>query len=171
MEKKATSTVIIGLVISLILIVISLVIYFTGMYTESWIQYLTSCIFLGAIIYAVINHGKETNNTATFGNLFGYGFKVAATVTVIMVLYTVLSMYIFPDVKAKFIEIARQKALENPGANESQIEQGMAMYEKNFTLFTVIGIIFWYLILGVVASLIGAAVTKKRPNATPFENV
>ena len=170
MEKKVTSNIVVGLIISLILIVISLVIYFTGMYTESWIQWLTSCLLLGAIIWAVINHGKERENTASFGNLFAFGFKVTAVITVIIIIYTVLSFYIFPDIKEKIIDMQRQAALQAPGANESQVEQGMAMVEKNFTLFAVIGIIFWYLVLGAVASLIGAAVTKKRPS-TPFQNV
>ena len=170
MEKKVNSPVTIGLIISLILILISLAIYFTGMYTETWIQYLTGCLLLGSIIWAVVNHGKERNNTASFGNLFAFGFKVTAIVTVLVILYSVLSTYIFPDAKEKVMEIARQQAFKNANGNESAIEQGLAWYEKNFTLMMVITVLFWYLVIGVIGSLIGAAVTKKRPS-TPFENV
>jgi Protein of unknown function (DUF4199) len=167
MEKKTTSGVTIGIMIALVLTVLSLVIYFTKLYTETWGQYLGLCIFAGAIIWAVVNHGKERNHEATFGNLFGFGFKVAVVVTCLMILYTVLAGYLFPDVKRTIIDTAREKALSQPNVDKDQLEKGMAVFEKSYTLFIILGLIFWYLIIGAVSSLIAAGVTKKKP---PFEN-
>lgn len=170
MEKKVTSSVMMGLMVALVLIVISLVTYFTGVYTESWNQYLGFVILFAAILISVLIHAKEVDYRDTFGKLFGFGFKVAATATCIMILYVVLSSFLFPDVKTKIMEVARENALKQPNANPDQVEQGMQFFEKNFTLFVILGIIFWYLVIGCVASLIGAAVAKKRP-ASEFENV
>lgn len=167
MEKKTTSAVTIGVLVSLVLIVLALVIYFAKMYTAKWAQYLGICIFAGAIIWAVINHGKETGHQAGFGSLFGFGFKVAAVITCIMILYTIASGYLFPDVKETIMEQARAEAAKNPNADPGQVEQGMQMFERNYTLFIVLGLIFWYVISGAIAALIGAALTKRRP---PFEN-
>ena len=169
MEKKPTSSSVIGLIISAVLIVISLAVYFLDLFTEQWIQYVGLVVLFGAIIWAVINNGQERKNNVTFGNLFSFGFKVTAVVIVIIVLYTLLSGYIFPDMKEKIIESARTRALSNPKADPTQIKTGMDIFEKNYTLFLVIGVVFWYLILGVIASLIGAAVAKKTP-ASPFQN-
>jgi len=166
MEKKPMTAVTIGLILSLILIVLSLIINFTGMYLQSWHQYVGFVIIVGGIIWAVNNHGRETNYTTPFGRLFAFGFKVTAVVTCLMILYTMLSGVLFPDVKEKIIEAARQQALRQPGANEDQIEQGMNMFAKNYTLFMVMGFLFWYLIIGAISSLVGAAVTKKKPQNT-----
>ena len=170
MEKKVTTPVTAGLLISLILIVISLVLYFTGLFTETCAQYCGFVVLVGGVIWSIINHGKEKDSNVTFGKLFGFGFKVAMVVACMMILYTVLSGYLFPDVKRRIIEMATDKALSKPDANEEAIRKGMDLFEKYYTLFLVLGILFWYLVLGVITSLIGAAVTKKRP-MTPFENV
>ena len=170
MEKKTTSPVVAGLLISAVLIVFGLIMYFTNFYSETWNQYVGMFLICGGIIWAVINHGKEKNGNVTFGGLFGFGFKTTAVIICITIVYTLIFGYIFPDVKETIITKAREDALTAPNANESQVEQGMAMFEKNYTLFIMIGIIFWYAIIGAVSSLIGAAVTKKNPKAE-FENV
>ncbi|MBX9783885.1 MAG: DUF4199 domain-containing protein [Chitinophagaceae bacterium] len=164
MEKKVTSHLTKGLIIGLILIVLSVVIYVMELYTMQWLQYLGFVILFGGVIWSVMTYGKDNNYDKSFGNLFAHGFKTVALVTVIVLAYTLLSSYIFPDAKAKMLEIGRQQALERANGNETQVEQGMAFFEKYFTLFIVIGILFWYLLIGVIASLIGAAVTKKNPN-------
>src|SRR5882724_7065927 len=107
MEKKITSPVTVGVVISLILIVLSIVMYFANLYTQTWAQYIGLIILVGGILWSVINHGRERNHEVTFGNLFSFGFKVAAVATCIVVLYTVLSGYIFPEAKQKIIEMAK----------------------------------------------------------------
>jgi hypothetical protein len=170
MEKKPTSSVVSGLFISLVLIVFALVVYFANLYTAKWAQYAGTLIFVGAVIYAVINNGKENKNQVTFGNLFAFGFKVVAVVTCMMILYTILSGVIFPDVKEKVMENARMEALNNPNPNATpeQIEQGMKLFENNYTLFLIFGLSFWYLISGVIAALIGAGVAKKEPKQ-PFQ--
>jgi drug/metabolite transporter (DMT)-like permease len=168
MEKKISSPVTVGIVLSLILVVFTVVTYLTGLYTQSWAQYAGLVILFVGVFWAVLNHGKEKNHEVTFGNLFAFGFKVAAVAACIVIIYSILSGYIFPDMKDKFIEIAKQKALQNPNANAEQVEKGMEMFAKNYNLFIIIGIIFWYLIIGIVTSLIAAAVAKKNP-AAPFD--
>lgn len=172
MQKKQTTSVVAGLIISLFLVIISLVVYFADLFTETWAQYIGMVILFGGIIWAVINHGKERNHNVSFGNLFGFGFKTTAVIICVTIAYTLIFGYIFPDAKQKIIELSREKALAEPGANESQIEQGMEMFEKNYNLFIIIGIVFWYAAIGAVSSLIAAAVARKNPDANPtFDNV
>lgn len=165
MEKKVTSHLTKGLIIGLILIVFSLAVYLLELYKQQWIQYIGFVILFGGILWSVISYGKENNYDKSFGNLFAHGFKITALVIILVLAYTVLSNYIFPEAKEKIMTMAREQALENAKGNEDQVEQGMKMFENNYTLFIVIGIIFWYLLIGSIASLIGAAVTKKNPNS------
>lgn len=170
MEKKQTSAVMVGLIISLVLIVLSLVLYFTDLYTATWSQYIGFAVLVGGIIWGVVNHGREREHRVGFGNLFGFGFRVTAVIICLMIAYTLLSTFIFPDIKEKVIEIARQQALDNPAADAAQVEAGMEMFAKNYNLFMVLTIVFWYMVIGAIASVVGAAVTKKNQQA-PIQNV
>ena len=170
MKKKSTSPVMAGLLICIVLIVYGLVMYFAGLYTETWNQYIGMVLLAGGLIWAVVNHSKEKEANITFGGLFGFGFKTTAVIICITIVYVLIFGYIFPDVKEAIITKAREQALTAPDANESQVEQGMAMFEKNYTLFMMIGIIFWYAVIGAVSSLIGAAIAKKNPKPV-FDNV
>lgn len=170
-ENKVTSSVLAGFFIGLILVVYALITYFTGLYTEGWNQWVGILLLAGGIIFAIINNSKEREHKVTFGNLFAFGFKTVAIITLMMIAYTLLFNALFPDVKEKFIELARENAQKNPGqATEQQIEQGMEMFSKNYTLFLVIGILFWYLLGGLASSLLGAAFAKKDGSDSPFEN-
>lgn len=171
MENKQTSPTSVGLIISLILIVITLVLYFANLYMESWAQYIGLAVIVGGIVWAVRNHGKETDYSATFGNLFGFGFKTAAVITCIMILYTIASGYIFPEIKEKILASATEQALAKPNANEEEVQKGMEMFANNYNLFIVLGILFWYLLFGAIASLIGAAVTKKEKKPLKFDDI
>jgi hypothetical protein len=169
MEKKVTTPVLAGLIISLILIAESVITYFTGSYLQDWAKYVGFAILVIGIVWAVINNAKEKSNNVTYGQLFGFGFKVAGVVTCITILYLLLSGVIFPDMKEKIIDVAKQQAMAKQGADPDQIEKGMEMFENHYTLFIVIVVVFWYLLIGVVVSLIAAAIPKKNPHS-PFEN-
>jgi hypothetical protein len=48
--------------------------------------------------------------------------------------------------------------------SSEQIDQAISITRKFFMVFIIGGAIVFYLILGAIASLIGAGVTKKEPN-------
>jgi hypothetical protein len=107
------------------------------------------------------------NANVTFGNVFSHGFKTAAAVTAIMVVYTILSVkLIFPEV----IDLAMREArsnLESKNMSDDQIETALNFSKKFFIPLTAGGILLAFLITGVISSLIGAAVAKKNPEG-PF---
>ena len=100
MEKKVTSSVMMAIVITLVLIVVNLVVYFTDLWREMWAAYSGFFLLFIAIIWVVIVHGKERENNVTFGRLFGFGFKTAAAVTCLMILYTLLFNVLMPEAKS-----------------------------------------------------------------------
>ncbi len=169
MEKKVTSHITKGLIISLILIVLSLISYFTDSQQASWSQWSQNIILFGGIIWACISFGNQMNNQVTFGNVFAHGFKVSAVITCISILFTIIFLLAFPEVKEKSLELARTEMEKAGNMGDEQIEQAIGMASRLFYVFAIGGIVFLYLIIGVIASLIGAAVTKKQPK-TPFEN-
>ena len=79
-----------------------------------------------------------------------------------MIAFTIILFLIFPDIKQKMVETARQR-MEERNTPDDQIEKGIEMWQKMFWVFTIGGIILVYAIVGAIGSLIGAAVTKKKP--------
>ena len=168
MEQKILTPVIKGVVISLILIVISIIGYFTNIDFEGWFRWTNLGIFCLAIIWSCISFGKQSNDNVTFGSDFVHGFKTSGVVACIMVLYALLFMFIFPDMKERAIDIARKSMEEKQQMTDEQISTAIEFTKKTFTLFLVLGSIIGYLFFGVLASLLGAAITKKNPQ-DPFD--
>jgi hypothetical protein len=163
MEQTVISSTSKGIVISLILIVIALATYFLNMNTSSALQYISYAIFILGIIWSVNIYGKQIDHNSTFGNYFAHGFKIAALVTAIMVIYIVIFVYLFPDIRDKAMEAARTKMQSQDKMSQEQITQALGFTKKFFMVFIVAGTLLGYLIFGALASLIGAGITKKNP--------
>lgn len=161
MEQKITSPATKGIVISLILIVLSLITYFMDLSQNKAFQWVGYLIFIAAIIWSVYSYGQQINHNSTFGNYFSHGFKVSAIVTAIMIIFAIIILSLFPDIKEKGIDAAR-KSMESKGTMSSdQINQAIGFTEKFFMVFVIGGSLVGYLFFGAIASLIGAGVTKK----------
>ncbi|HKH61132.1 MAG TPA: DUF4199 domain-containing protein [Flavitalea sp.] len=168
-EQKPISPIMKGVIISLLLMVLSLIAYFTGQDTASWNRWLGYIILFGGILWACISYGKQLNNNVTFGNVFAHGFKVSSVVTLFLIFFTIIFFLFFPEVKEKALDVARTEMEKSGKMAEEQIDQTIAITRKFFYVFTIGILMFAYMIIGTIASLIGAAITKKDPRP-PFEN-
>jgi hypothetical protein len=172
MENKIMTPATKGLIIGLVLIAISVVMQLVIVDLEkmqklNWVSFL---LILAGIVWACFGYAKEMNGNVTFGNVFAHGFKTTAVLTLIMLAYTVLSLTIlFPEMKEKAIELARTQMEEQGKLSETQIDQAVSMTEKFFMPFAIGGVIITYLVMGAIASLIGAAIAKKNPEPKPFQ--
>jgi hypothetical protein len=133
------------------------------------ISYINYGLLIVGLIYGAILFSNENKNQVTFGNVFAHGFKTTAVVIVITVLYTVIAFkFLFPDMLDIVLEMSRKQMLKNPKMTDEMIEQAMTMTKKYFLPFAIGGTIIATGFLGLIGSLIGAAVAKKSTN--PFEN-
>lgn len=161
-----------GLIIGLVLIAVSVVMQLLisdmeKMQKLNWVSFL---LIIVGIVWACFSYGKEMNGNVTFGNVFAHGFKTSAVLTIIMLAYTVLSLTVlFPEMKEKAIELARTQMEAKGELSEAQIDQAVSMTEKFFMPFAIGGVLIAYLVMGAIASLIGAAIAKKNPNPQPFQ--
>jgi len=170
MEPKITTPVVKGVIITLILIVFGLVMYFTGQFENRALGSIQYLILFGGIVWGCVQYANQMNGAVTFGNVFSHGFKTTAVIIVLLSIYTFLSFkFIFPDIQEKIIESARQKMESDNKMSDEQIQQAIDLTRKFFLPFAIGGIIIGFGILGALASLLGAAVAKKNPHAsTPF---
>jgi hypothetical protein len=169
MEEKVTSHIIKGVILSIISIVFSVIVYVFNLYEMQSLTYLNYAIFLGGLIYGAILYSNENKNQVTFGNVFAHGFKTTAVIIVITVFYTVIAFkFLFPDMMELMLTISRKQMLKDPKLTDEMIEQAISMSRKYFLPFVIGFSIIGTGFLGLIGSLIGAAVAKKKSN--PFEN-
>jgi hypothetical protein len=164
MEKKVMTHVQKGLLVSLILIVIGIAGYFTKLFEQSWFSWASNGILCIAVIWGCVTYANQMNGQVTFGNVFTHGFKMSVVIALILIVWVLLAMTVlFPEMKDKTLEMARQRMEERGNLSDSQIEQGVEFTKKFFIPFAIGGTLLGTLIFGTVASLIGAAVAKKKP--------
>ena len=161
-ENKIMSPQIKGLLIALIVIILGIAGYFTELGFSTWYNWVVNAIMFAAIIIACVHFANQKQGYVTFGNVFLHGFKITAVIAIIVLVYTLLAFTVlFPDMKEKMFEM-QQAQMEKQGLDDDKLEQCMEMMKKYFMIFLVIGVIFGTLIWGCIASLIGAAVAKKK---------
>ncbi len=168
MEKKLTSPAVKGVIISLILIVLSLIIQFLNLTKNRGFSSIQFVILIGGLIWSAISFSKQMNANVTFGNVFTHAFKTAAAVTAIMVVYTIISIkFINPEIVDMALQEART-GMEGKNMSDDQIDRAINFTRKFFVPLTAGGVLLSFLILGVIGALIGAAVSKKNPQQSPF---
>jgi Protein of unknown function (DUF4199) len=160
--KKPVSHIVAGLIISGVLIVFSCIIYFANLQNSNinWLQYL---LIIGGLMIFINLYGNAMKNQVTFGNLFAYGFKTTAFIALIIIAFSVIFFLAFPDIKEKAFDMARQKMEDKGTYTQDQIDQGLETFRKMFWVITIGGIMLFYAIVGAIGSLLGAAITKKKP--------
>ncbi len=167
-EKKSVSHFIAGLIIAAILIVYSMFLTFMDLTGNQSLSYISMVLLIVGIIFFVNQFGKSVDHTATFGQLFSYGFKATAIATLVVIAFQVIFFFIFPEYKEKIIDISREQMLKQGQVPDAQVEQALEMVRKFFWVGLIGGSLLFNLISGAIASLIGAGITKKIPQ-TPFQ--
>jgi hypothetical protein len=168
MQKQITSTMVKGAIIGLIMILVSIAASFLDLQANGYFQWAVYGIFLIGVILSISQYGKQINYNSTFGNYFAHGFKISALVTLMMIIFLIVFMTIFPEFKQKAIDEV-EKSMTEKKSTEEQMEQFKNLTNKFFMVFVVGGTLFSYLLFGAIASLIGAAVTKKDPH--PLQDI
>ncbi|HEY4965675.1 MAG TPA: DUF4199 domain-containing protein [Puia sp.] len=171
MKKNSSDFMSKAILLALLLMVLDLIGGFAHLRFETWFKWIPTLVLCAALIIFCINYGKQLNNEVTFGKVFGYAFKIALIVSILIFLYSLLSSYvIFPELKDQLLENARADMQAKGGLTEDQIDQGMAMTKKflqpiPIAIFGFLGT----LVFGTIGALLGAAFTKKS-EASVFQN-
>ena len=161
MMRKPISPLIAGLLIAGVIILFAVLSVVTGSSTTGGLGFLQYLLVIIALIFLISMYAKAHNNTKTFGELFGYGFKTTTIYTLVFLVFLGIYLASTPEIKEKSLEAAREE-MEKQGRKESEIEQGMAIADKFFWIAVIGGTMFFLVLVGTVGSLIGAAIPKKN---------
>lgn len=167
-QKKPMTHITAGLLIAALLVIYSIIVNFMGVSANAGVSLIQYAIIIGGLIFVINQYGKSKNNQVSFGNLFAFGFKTTAVFTIISIAFTVVFFLLFPEMKEKTFELAREQMEKNEDITDEQIDQALQMSRRFFWVGVVGGSMIFLIIIGAIGSLLGAAFAKKRPQ-NPFE--
>ena len=164
MEKKITSRITKGLIITFLLIATDLVLQkiYNNVVPEGS-RYMTRLIivFLGVLVSCII-YGKQVEGKLSFGEVFAHGFRTTAVIAFLMAVYTFIAVkFIYPPPDAAEMDAAVKAIMANGNALYEEAKQQAVQAAKNRWIIYVSISIFASLIPGILASAAGAAVGKK----------
>jgi hypothetical protein len=148
-----------GAITGLLMIVITVISYLAGFIQQDWAQYAPLIIILAGVILSCTNYAKQNQGDVTFGSIFSNGFKTVAIITLIFVVFALVFITIFPSIKEQAMQnIALE--MQNHGQSAEQI----AAAQGKYTVVMIGKLLYGILSFGIVASLIGALIARKKRN-------
>lgn len=153
-----------GILLGIILILISVIMYVTGMAYEGvqWPMYLYYIIFPVVVIFGIKNYKSQNNNFLTLSEALKTGVLIGVVSGVIYLIYNLIFNYIIePDFSAQMMEIARNQMAEAGTLTDEQIEMSLGWVEWMTNPF--LGGAIWIALsafFGLLYSLIAGLVMK-----------
>ncbi|MFM2363677.1 MAG: hypothetical protein RLZZ316_2579 [Bacteroidota bacterium] len=158
METTIISHVTKGLIITLLLIILDVVGYYTGIKFLSSYNYLLWGVLLLLFIVAATLYARQAGGS--FGAVFSHAFKTAAVVTCLFFVYQLLAVnFFFPDIKQRLIEAA---AKENNKPMSNFTEDDLALMRKIVSVSQSAGSILKVLVSGLIGAVVGGTFAKKK---------
>lgn len=169
-SQKPISHIKAGVLIVVALAIFGIITYFAGIEHTGIISFIPPIMIVAGLIFFITIYGNSNHNQVTFGHLFGYGFKTTSFLTLILILLTVILILFFPEFKEKDFEATRRSMEEKRSFTEDEIVERLTIARKMFWVVTIGRILLFCAIVGAIGSVIGAAITKKKP-INPIDQV
>lgn len=157
-----------GLLLGIILILISVVMYVTGMAYEGkqWPMYIYYVIFPVVIIFGIKNYKAENNTYLSLSEALKVGVLIGVISGIIFLIYNLIFNYIIePDFGEQMIEISRNQMAEAGTLTEEQIEMsiGWVRWMTNPFLGGAIWIAMSAFFALIYALIAGLVMKKENP--------
>jgi hypothetical protein len=155
-----------GIILGLIMILISVITYVTGMALEGvqWPNWIYYVVFPIIILYAISQFKKQNLNILSLSQALKIGVLIGIFSAIVIMIYSMIFNYLIdPEFMGQMMEVARDKMLENPKMTEEVVEQSMKFVEM-FSNPAISGafMIAMSAIFGLIYSLIGGLIMKRE---------
>lgn len=135
--------------------------YFTNASSANiYYRILSLGVLVVAIVASCLRYSREMENKASFGDVFGTGFRTTAAATVLFAALFMIFAQVMPGYKEQFISdmIAMGPQADMPETHAEEFER----LKQTFPVTVLSGILMLYVLPGIVASVLGAALAKKK---------
>ncbi|RYY38554.1 MAG: DUF4199 family protein [Chitinophagaceae bacterium] len=151
-----------ALFIALVMVAIHSWLHVNGQALNRVVLLAASLPMIVGIVYNVFQHAKA-NPANTFGNNFAFGFRIAAVITVIMVLFVVIFFKALPQYKDQLLDLLLKSAdKRDPGMDDDAVAKAVQDWDAHFLQRIVTIYIFLHIILGAISAAIAAAIATPK---------
>lgn len=143
-----------GLITGLLMILVSVVIFYIKGNFQNNLQYITYTVYVAGIVWTLYTFSKTDNNVNKFGTYFSQGFKCFIVVTLLMVLFTAGFLLLQPQLKEEMAVIYKADLLKTGNYTSREIEEKIMIAKKSFLPALLMGAVFGYLVIGAMVTAI-----------------
>ena len=159
---KSKQYIMYGFIAGIVMVIIHFILYLTDLSFEPGVSYISNAPFLICIILNAIAFSKANDGFVTFGSVFGNCFKASIVVTIAMIAWSVISIFLFSEMREHLLTITHDAMLKNPKMTEEQVDFAISTVKKFWNPIIIASAIFSTLFYGIIFSLIGAIFAKKN---------
>ena len=153
-----------GLILALITTIYTLVVQLTGLYTESWPNYISFAIYIGFIIYMFSSYKAQNNGYMKLGRAIGIGTLAMTVAGAVSAIVTALYIQFVDDSSIKYQMEKQMEEMYNQGMTTEQIEAAEKMAGMfQGPVFVIIAGTIAAAISGVIISLVIGLFMKSNP--------
>lgn len=146
-----------GLLVGSLMIIVSVLIYSNYGNFENNMQYITYALYVGGILWTLVSYSKQ-EVLRTFKTYFTQGFKYFIVVTMLMVVFTVVFIYLNPTMKEEMAQNYRAQLVEQGNKTPAEIENLVLTSKEYFTTMVTSMAIFGYLFIGAIFTILTSVV-------------
>ena len=151
-----------GLITGLVMIGISLGIFYSGQPFDSPLQYLIYVVYAGGIVWTIREFSKSEENTNKFTPFFLQGFKCFIVITLLMVIFTIVFNKLHPEFKEGMVNAYRDEMIKKGNSTPAEILKNIESAKDYYLTMLISGAIFVYLATGAVFTAATSLLFMKR---------
>jgi hypothetical protein len=151
-----------GLITGLVMMGISLAIFYSGQPFDSSLQYLIYVVYAGGIVWTIYEFSKSEENTNKFGAFFLQAFKCFIVITLLMVVFTFVFNKLHPEFKEGMVKAYNDEMVKKGNSTPAEITKNIESAKDYYLTMLISGAIFGYLIIGAVFSAATSLMFIKR---------
>ena len=151
-----------GLITGILMILLSVGIFFYRGNFENNLQYITYSIYIAGIVWTLIVFKQSGEEKKTFKSYFTQGFKCFIVVTFLMVAFTWIFLQVNPALKEEMARNYRLELLRSGNKTPQEIDTLVASAKQYFITMLTSMAIFGYLLIGALVTVIASAFLSQQ---------
>lgn len=151
-----------GIIAGLIMIGLSLVIFYSGQPFDSPLQFVIYIVYAAGIIWTIYGFSRSAENTNKFAAFFLQGFKCFIVITLLMIIFTFVFNKMHPEFKEDMAKAYHAELVKKGNSTPAEIADKIVKMKDYYLTMLISGAIFGYLLIGAVITASTSLLFLKR---------
>lgn len=151
-----------GLITGLLMLGVSLGIYYLKGGFENNLQYITYALYVTGILWALMSFKNSASEKKSFKNYFTEGFKCFIVIAFVMVLFTLIFTKLHPELKEQMATAYRAGLVSKGNYTPPEIDKMVLQAKEYYVTMLVSMAIFGYLVIGSIVTLVGSVALSRK---------